>query len=101
MGVISLKVNIAGKEFPVSVKAEESAMVQLAAEKIATVYTKYKTQFVSLDRADLLSMVALELATEKLKGADTPAILPEDNTKVKQGLFELNTVLADYLGERS
>jgi cell division protein ZapA len=61
---LSIKVNIADRSYPLTVKAEEEAQVRKAAKLINDRLKAYGHQFAVKDKQDIISMCALELATE-------------------------------------
>ncbi len=96
---ISIAVEIAGRTYPVSVPEVDRAVVMAAKEKIAVTFEKYKTQFASLERSDLLSMVVLELVTEQLRKETQSSEQLNKATEACSELSQLNTVLDKYLSE--
>jgi cell division protein ZapA (FtsZ GTPase activity inhibitor) len=74
---LSIKVNIADRFYPLSVTAEQEEQVRKAAKLINDKLKGYEKQFSVKDKQDILSMCALELATELIKLLDKPLI--EDN----------------------
>ncbi len=77
MDELSIKVNIADRFYPLSVTAEQEEQVRKAAKLINDKLKVYEKQFSVKDKQDILSMCALELATELIKLQDKPLI--EDN----------------------
>jgi len=64
---VSIKVNIADRIFPLTVGAEEEVYVREAAKKLNDKINNYKKDFAVEDKQVLLSMCALEYATEVVK----------------------------------
>lgn len=77
MDELSIKVNIADRFYPLSVTAEQEEQVRKAAKLINDKLKVYEKQFSVKDKQDILSMCALELATELIKLQGKPLI--EDN----------------------
>lgn len=96
---ISIAVEIAGRTYPVSVPESDRELVLAAKEKIAETYNKYKTQFASLERSDLLSMVVLEMVTEQLRKETKSNEKLSEAVKAGEELSQLHTVLDKYLSE--
>lgn len=69
MSQIAIKVDIAGRTYPLNVKPEEEANVRKAAEMINESYFKLKDAYPMTDLRDLLSMASLEVATRALNAA--------------------------------
>jgi cell division protein ZapA (FtsZ GTPase activity inhibitor) len=74
---LSIKVNIADRFYPLSVTTEQEEQVRKAARLINDKLKLYEKQFSVKDKQDILSMCALELATELIKLQEKPLI--EDN----------------------
>ena len=64
MGELSIKVNIADRNYPLTVKADEEGKVRKAAKLINDKLKTYGNAFAVRDKQDIISMCALELATE-------------------------------------
>lgn len=77
MDELSIKVNIADRFYPLSVTAEQEEQVRKAAKLINDKLKLFEKQFSVKDKQDILSMCALELATELIKLQEKPLI--EDN----------------------
>jgi cell division protein ZapA (FtsZ GTPase activity inhibitor) len=71
---LSIKVNIADRFYPLSVTAEQEEQVRKAAKLINDKLKDYEKQFSVKDKQDILSMCALELATELIKLQTKPLI---------------------------
>lgn len=74
MDELSIKVNIADRFYPLSVTAEQEEQVRKAAKLINDKLKDYEKQFAVRDKQDILSMCALELATELIKLQTKPLI---------------------------
>ena len=64
MNELSIKVNIADRTYPLTVKADEEEKVRMAAKLINDKLKTYGSVFAVKDKQDIISMCALELATE-------------------------------------
>jgi cell division protein ZapA (FtsZ GTPase activity inhibitor) len=87
---LSIKVNIADRFYPLSVNAEQEEQVRKAAKLINDKLKAYEKQFSVKDKQDILSMCALELATELIQLRSKPLI--EDNGLSKE-LAEIQYLL--------
>ncbi len=90
MGEKSVKINIAGRIYPIKVDTTEEAFVNEAAELINKRVTSLEKGFVVKDKQDLLALTALQFATQYL----------ESQTKVyedKEGLLAQLTEVDDLL----
>ena len=66
MDKVSVIVQIAGKEYPMKVKASDEERVLLAASKLNDTMAFYKTNFHISEKQDLLAMAAFDAFFEKL-----------------------------------
>jgi len=87
---LSIKVNIADRFYPLSVTAEQEEQVRKAAKLINDKLKQYEKQFSVKDKQDILSMCALELATDLIKLQEKPLI--EDNG-LSQELKDIQNLL--------
>jgi cell division protein ZapA len=71
---LSIKVNIADRFYPLSVTAEQEEEVRKAARLINDKLKLYEKQFSVKDKQDILSMCALELATELIQFRERPLV---------------------------
>jgi len=65
MEKISLKVIIAGRTYPLTIKKDEESAILAAAEKINSNIKKLQGSYAVKDMQDLLAMTALQLALQK------------------------------------
>jgi len=71
MEKISLKVIIAGRTYPLTIKKDERSAILAAAEKINSNIKKLQGNYAVKDMQDLLAMTALQLALQKLSPPET------------------------------
>ena len=64
---ISIKVNIADAVFPLKISLKDEERVRKAAKMINDKIRAYREDFPTQDKVNLLSMVALQFATELLQ----------------------------------
>ena len=69
----TVKLNIAGREYPLRAPASEVDNLQRAAQAINAQFDAFKAQFKVEDPVDLLAMTALHLASENQSKHDQPA----------------------------
>lgn len=69
MNELSIRVEIAGRAYPLTVQREEEENVRRAASEISESINRLKTQYPTTDRQDLLAMAALEVCARALQGA--------------------------------
>lgn len=66
MDELSIKVKIAGRTYPLTIPRNDEEKVRRAARLIDDQYHFFREQYAVKDRADLLAMVALQIATANL-----------------------------------
>ena len=95
MAEISLKILIAGRTYPLTVKQEEEKGVLLAAKMINEKLKEFEQNYSVRDKQDLLAMSALNLlATQQ----NTPKKAPEQDQKL---IHQLDLYVSDYLRKES
>lgn len=67
MSELSIKVKIAGKPFPLTIQRDEEEMVRKAAKMVDDQYRFFSENYAVKDKADLLAMVALQMATAAIQ----------------------------------
>ena len=67
MEELSIKIKIAGREYPMKVDSEDEERIRLAGKKINEKIKLYRDQFGIDDKQDLLAMVAFDSLYEKLQ----------------------------------
>ena len=91
MGELSIKVKIANRVYPLTVKAEEEEGIRKAAEHINHSINEFERLYDVKDKQDLLVMVALKIASKNFelenKGIVDDAGIEEDLIKMEQ-LFD-------------
>lgn len=65
---LSIKVSIAGRSYPLSVKFEEEENIRKAANLIEKGLKDLESSYAVRDKHDLLAMVALQFATQVMEG---------------------------------
>lgn len=81
---ISIKINIADRIYPLTIKSEEEENIRKAAKLINEQMKDFQQKYEVKDKQDLLSMCALQYATESLnhKGNELFAAAEEKITKI-------------------
>lgn len=92
MSQLSIKVNIAGRTYPLTIERSEEEMIRKAAENINESIKDLKENYAVKDMQDLLAMTALQLST---KSNTISKEIEED--KVSEELTALNKELSDFL----
>ena len=67
MGELSIKIKIAEREYPMRVEAEEEERLRLASQLINEQVRRYREQYGTTDKQDLLAMVAFDALVQKLE----------------------------------
>ena len=92
MGQLSIKVNIAGRTYPLTIERSEEEMIRKAADNINASINDLKENYAVKDIQDLLAMTALQLSTK------SNTISKEvENDKVANELIALDKELSDFL----
>lgn len=94
MSNISVKVVIAGRTYPITVKLEEESQVKQAAKLINDKIKEYEENYFVRDKQDLLAMCALQLASEMKQNAPTE-ITPQSD--IANRIIEIEKFVSDYL----
>jgi cell division protein ZapA (FtsZ GTPase activity inhibitor) len=91
MANLSIKVNIAGRMYPLTVDGREEAQLQKAADELAKKLKAFEQSYAVRDKQDLLAMCALQYATEALK------LQEETNEHIVQRLTKLEQEVTSAL----
>ena len=92
MGQLSIKVNIAGRSYPLTIERSEEEMIRKAADNINASIKDLKENYAVKDIQDLLAMTALQLSTK------SNTISKEvDDDKFANELITLDKELSDFL----
>lgn len=92
MSQLSIKVNIAGRTYPLTIERSEEEMIRKAAENINSSVKNLKENYAVKDIQDLLAMSALQLSTQ------SKTISKEvESDKVLNDLKTLDKELGDFL----
>ena len=72
----SIKVNIAGRHYPITVKGDEEKSIRDAEKKINEGIEKLRSRYSVTDKQDLLAMVSLQLIAQQ-KVETSPEIIKD------------------------
>lgn len=92
MSELSIKVSIAGRTYPLTIKREEEELIRKAAKEVDDNVRTLQQTYAVKDKQDLLAMAALQMATNALKFSKK-----EDDTAMISRLDQLDSALNDYL----
>ncbi len=95
MAEVSLKVLIAGRTYPLTVKKEDEEAVLQATKLISEKLKEFELNYSVRDKQDLLAMCAIHLLTAQL---NTQKKLPETE---KNLISQLDLFVSDYLQKES
>ena len=88
MGELSIKVKIANRVYPLTVKAAEEEGIRKSAESINHSISEFERLYDVKDKQDLLAMVALKIASKNFElennGIVDDAGIEEDLIKMEQ-----------------
>lgn len=90
MTELSIKIKIADRDYPMRVTPEEEERLRLAGRYLNERLKMFKDQFGITDKQDLLAMVALETAADRLK---TLQVATQTDTSFSDKLNRLNATL--------
>lgn len=88
MDKIALKIIIAGRTYPLTIKKEEESAIRSAADRINSNIQKLQGSYAVKDMQDLLAMTALQIAvqqnsaTEEKNSSPDPTAFNEDILKI-------------------
>ena len=88
MDKIALKVIIAGRTYPLTIKKEEETAIKAAAERINGNIKKLQSSYAVKDMQDLLAMTALQLAVQMMTNTENSPISQPDFSKDIQLLIK-------------
>ena len=94
MDILSIKIRIADREYPMKVKPEDEENVRKAGKIINERIKSYREQFGIDDKQDLLAMVAFDSLVDKLQADGKNATISED---VFYKVNELNELISKSL----
>ena len=95
MGELSIKITIASRTYPLTVKTEEEESIRKAAKMIEANMKDLSDNYAVRDSQDLLAMSALQYASEVLKGRSNTA----QDDELLHGLEVMDKKLGSYLQE--
>ncbi|MEM7107890.1 MAG: cell division protein ZapA [Bacteroidota bacterium] len=95
MEVLSIKIKIADREYPMKVKPEDEERVRVAGKKINERLRSYRDQFGINDNQDLLAMVAFDSLVDKL-AMEEKQFDAEDSVLIEK-VEHLNKIISNSL----
>jgi cell division protein ZapA len=93
-GGVSIKVNIADKEYPLKVNNTEVEAVRQAEQEIQQKISELKANYQVRDNQTLLAMCALQLIVEKNQNGIHKSVM---DSGIFEKLAELESFVSDYV----
>jgi len=84
MDKIALKIIIAGRTYPLTIKKEEESAIREAADRINSNIKKLQGSYAVKDMQDLLAMTALQIAIKTSSAAQTSTLSNTFNEDLKK-----------------
>ena len=94
MGELSIKLTIANRVYPLSIKRQEEENVRKATKLIEDSIKDYEENYSVRDKQDLLAMCALQFANQVV--SDEGKFVLDDNN-IEEKLGALDQEIAEYL----
>lgn len=93
MDKVSLKIVIAGRTYPLTIKAEEENAIREAAERINTNIQKLQNSYAVKDMQDLLAMTTLQMAVQLKNDNNTAPNQPLVDEDIQKIIYKIDAVL--------
>ena len=93
MDKVSLKVVIAGRTYPLTIKGEEETAIREAADRINTNIQKLQSSYAVKDMQDLLAMTTLQIAVQMKTNADAAASRPPVDEDIQRMIYKIDAQL--------
>ena len=93
MNELSIKVNIANRDYPLTVKSEEVESVKKAALAVNVRVKEFEENYTVKDKQDLLAMCALQFASQSLSNEGKVAV----DSALSNRIIEVERFVSDYL----
>lgn len=92
MSQLSIKVNIAGRVYPLSIDREEEEIIRKAADEINRNIKELQSSYAVKDSQDLIAMTALQFATQALDKSNAVG-----NEKLIEALQQLDKNIQELI----
>jgi cell division protein ZapA (FtsZ GTPase activity inhibitor) len=94
MDKVSLKIVIAGRTYPLTIKGEEETAIREAADRINTNIQKLQSSYAVKDMQDLLAMTTLQIAVQLKSNADAAiAAHPPVDEDIQKMIYKIDAQL--------
>jgi cell division protein ZapA (FtsZ GTPase activity inhibitor) len=88
MEELSIRIELAGRAYPLTIHKEEEANIRKAVQEINDSITRLKQHYPLTDKQDLLAMAALEVTTRSLN-----SVAPQHQAEALAELAEVERLL--------
>lgn len=88
MDKIALKIIVAGRTYPLTIKKEEEEAIRKAADRINSNIQKLQGSYAVKDMQDLLAMTALQIAVQQ--GSNEPSDSSTFNEDIKKIIAKID-----------
>ena len=99
MSEVSIRVNIAGRTYPLTVSSEEEAGVRNAEKTIEESIQLFQKNYAVKDKQDLLAMAALQMSAKAHKPAETLVERVVETVEVPADMSDELLILESMLDE--
>lgn len=89
MDKIALKIIVAGRTYPLTIKKEEEEAIRKAADRINSNIQKLQGSYAVKDMQDLLAMTALQIAVQQ--GSNGPSDSSTFNEDIKKIIAKIDS----------
>ncbi len=93
MSEVSLKINVAGNEYPLRIKEEDAVNIERAAELIKEKIAEFEKNYTVKEKKDILAMVLLQMVTQFVQQDKAKS---EELKQLKGVLEELNEMVKQH-----
>jgi len=93
---INIKVGIAERIYPLSIKVEDEEIVRLAAKTINDKIKEYLNRYAAKDKQDILAMIAITFAVDNIKNRKGSDNITND-VSLEESLLEIQSLLEQTL----
>lgn len=94
MDKLKIKVSIAGRIYPLTIKRNEEETIRKAASKIEAIIKQFEANYTVKDKQDLLAMCALQLSS-KVEGYEGKSLI--DTSEINKDVETLENEITKLL----
>jgi len=92
---LSIKLNIGGRIYPLTIDREHEEKYRKVAKRINELISKYSKRYAKLDMQDFMAMTTFQVVFENIENAET-----QDESPVLEELKSMDEELSDFLNEQ-